>query len=158
MDLSDGFVEEAVNALREHLGSDLVAVVLYGSWARGTPRPGSDVDLFVVAHNLPQNRFDRAKYVHQVVSGCCERRVSILAKEPAEFEGFFPSLYLDIGLDGVILYDPQGYVHKRLARIREIIREAGLYRVCRDGELMWFWKRQPARHWAIEWEGFHEFN
>ena len=41
MNLSDDFVEGIVDALREHLGSDLVAVVLYGSWARGTARPGS---------------------------------------------------------------------------------------------------------------------
>lgn len=156
MSLSDGSVKEVVNALREHLGSDLVAVVLYGSWARGTARPASDVDLFVVAHNLPQNRLDRARYIHRAVVERFDRRVSILAKEPVEFERFFPSLYLDIGLDGITLYDPQGYMCKRLARIREIIQEAGLYRVCRDGELMWLWKRRPARRWAIEWEGFRE--
>jgi hypothetical protein len=46
----------------------------------------------------------------------------------------------------------------KLARIREIIEEAGLYRVRRDGELMWLWKRQPALHWAIEWDGFYEFS
>ncbi len=158
MNLSDDFVEEAINALREHLGSDLMAIVLYGSWARDTARPESDVDIFVVARNLPQSRLDRARYVHQAVIGRFDRRVSILAKEPAEFERFFPSLYLDIGLDGIILFDPQGYIRKRLARIREIIQEAGLYRVCRDGELMWLWKRQPARHWAVEWEGFREFS
>jgi hypothetical protein len=30
----------------------------------------------------------------------------LLAKGPVEFEGYFPPLYLDIGLDGIILYDP----------------------------------------------------
>jgi hypothetical protein len=34
-------MEDAINVLREYLGSDLVAVVLYGSWARGTTRPES---------------------------------------------------------------------------------------------------------------------
>jgi hypothetical protein len=61
---------------------------------------------------------------------------------------------LDIGLDGIILYDPEGYMAGKLAHIHEIIEEAGLYRVCRDGELMWLWKRQPALRWAIEWDGF----
>jgi len=65
-------------------------------------------------------------------------------------------VYLDIGLDGIILYDPEGYMASKLACIREIIEEAGLYRVRRDGELMWLWKRQPAPHWAIEWDGFRE--
>ncbi|MCK4315975.1 MAG: nucleotidyltransferase domain-containing protein [Anaerolineae bacterium] len=83
-------MEDAINALREHLGSDLVAVVLYGSWARGAGRPES--------------------------------------------------------------------MGRRLARIREIIQEAGLHRMCRDGELMWFWRQQSARCWAIEREGFRESN
>jgi hypothetical protein len=30
---------------------------------------------------------------------------------------------------GIILYDPEGYMASKLARIREIIEEAGLYRL-----------------------------
>ena len=60
--------------------------------------------------------------------------------------------------DGIILYDPEGYMAGKLARIREIIEEAGLYQVHRDSELMWLWKCQPALHWAIERDGFHEFS
>ena len=154
--LPDQFLNDVVGVFKDHLGPDLIAIVLYGSWARGESRPGSDVDLLVIARNLPRDRFERVTYVHQMVVGRFRRRISVLAKEPVEFEGYFPSLYLDIGLDGIILYDPEGYVASKLARIREIIEEAGLYRVRRDGELMWLWKRQPALHWAIEWDGFHE--
>lgn len=154
--LPDQFLNDIVGVFRVHLGSDLIAIVLYGSWARGESRPGSDVDLLLIARNLPRDRFERAAYVHWPVVGRFRRRISVLAKEPAEFEGYFPSLYLDIGLDGIILYDPEGYMAGKLRRIREIIEEAGLYRVRRDGELMWLWKRRPALHWAIEWDGFHE--
>ncbi|MFB0537793.1 MAG: nucleotidyltransferase domain-containing protein [Anaerolineae bacterium] len=154
--LSDQFLNDIVGVFKDHLGPDLVAIVLYGSWARGESRPGSDVDLLVIARNLPCDRFERVTYVHRMVVGRFRRRISVLAKEPAEFEGYFPSLYLDIGLDGIILYDLEGYMTGKLARIRELIEEAGLYRVRRDGELMWLWKRQPAHHWAIEWDGFHE--
>jgi len=156
--LPDQFLNDVVGVFRDHLGPDLIAIVLYGSWARGEPRPGSDVDLLVIARHLPRDRFERVTYVHQLVVGRFRRRISVLAKEPAEFAGYFPSLYLDIGLDGIILYDPEGYMAGKLARIREIIEEAGLYRLHRDGELMWLWKRQPTLHWAIEWDGFHEFS
>lgn len=154
--LSEQFLNDIVGVFKDHMGSDLVAVVLYGSWARGESRPGSDVDLLLIARNLPSDRLARAHYVHRLVVGRFRPRVSVLAKEPTEFEGYFPALYLDIGLDGIILYDPEGYMAGKLARIREIIEEAGLYRVRRDGELMWLWKRQPTLHWAIEWDGFHE--
>lgn len=154
--LSNQFLSDVVGVFKEYLGPDLIAIVLYGSWARGETRPGSDVDLLLIARNLPRDRFERVTYVHRLVVGRFQRRISVLAKEPIEFEGYFPSLYLDIGLDGIILYDPEGYIASKLARIREIIEEAGLYRVRRDGELMWLWKRQPTLHWAIEWDGFHE--
>lgn len=150
-------VDEAIQALRDLPGHDLIAVVLYGSWSRGEARPGSDVDLFVIAQNLPEHRFDRSRYLHKAVAGRCPLPVSILAKEPAQFEGHFPSLYLDIGLDGIILYDTNDYIFQKLDRIRQLIEEAGLYRVRQKGELMWWFKRQPARHWAIEWDGFHEY-
>jgi predicted nucleotidyltransferase len=43
-------VERLVDALREEFGSDLHAIWLYGSRARGeTPHPESDIDLMVLA-------------------------------------------------------------------------------------------------------------
>jgi len=47
---------------------------------------------------------------------------------PEEFEAQFPSLYLDFGLDGIVLYEREGYMQRKLARICEIIQEAGLFR------------------------------
>ena len=88
--LPDQFLNDVVGVFKDHLGPDLIAIVLYGSWARGESRPGSDVDLLVIARNLPRDRFERVTYVHQMVVGRFRRRISVLAKEPAEFEGVFP--------------------------------------------------------------------
>jgi predicted nucleotidyltransferase len=46
-------VEAALAAVRARFGPDLVAVVLAGSHAAGTARPGSDVNLIVIARGLP---------------------------------------------------------------------------------------------------------
>jgi predicted nucleotidyltransferase len=39
-------------------GPDLVSLGVYGSVGRGTPRHDSDIDLLIVARNLPQGRYD----------------------------------------------------------------------------------------------------
>jgi hypothetical protein len=144
--------------LRDAFGDDLIGVVLYGSYARGEAREESDVDLFVIARGLPEKWYDRQVYLHNPLQGI-EGAPLILAlgKTPEEFEKHFPSLYLDIGLDGVILYDKDGYTTRKLERIREIIKESGLVRERLDeNNMFWDWTRAPKQHWEITWEGFRE--
>ena len=52
-----------------------------------------------------------------------EGGVSFLARTQIEFEEGFPSFYLDLALDGVNLYDTDGYMESKLRRIKEIIKE-----------------------------------
>ncbi len=70
--------------------------------------------------------------------------IAVLAKTPEEFEACLPSLYLDIALDGQILYDPSGYATDRLATLRRLIEEAGLYRERTEAGDMWEWEREPT--------------
>lgn len=49
----------ALALVRERFGADLRAVVLAGSHAAGTARAGSDVNLIVVAANVPPHGPDR---------------------------------------------------------------------------------------------------
>ncbi len=72
-------VERLVERLREELGSDLHAVWLYGSRARGeTPHPESDIDLMVIADG---NAWDNGM------------RAIELTEEVASAEGVSPVWY-----------------------------------------------------------------
>jgi predicted nucleotidyltransferase len=147
-----GVTDQVVEALQMGLGERLRAVVLFGSRARGDARPESDWDFLVIAEGLPERAFDRHLLIKQRLPSMCRGAVSILARTPEEFERRLPSLYLDIALDGQIAYDPHGYARERLAAIRQIIEEAGLYRVRSPAGDLWRWKEEPARPWVLEWK------
>lgn len=148
----DAIAREAADALRLALGDRLVAVVLFGSRARGDAKPESDWDLLVIAEGLPEHPLERHLLLKQALPVLIRSRVSILAKTRAEFEAHFPALYLDIGLDGRVLVDPSGYFATRQAMVRGIIRRAGLHRERSTAGDAWVWDHPPSGHWSLHWD------
>ena len=144
--------KSAVEALRKVLGERLVAVVLFGSRARGDARADSDWDVLVLAEGLPQNPFDRQLFFGRLMPSDIPASIAVLAKTPQEFDTYLPSLYLDIALDGQILYDPSGYAADHLAALRRLIKESGLYRERTEAGDVWEWEREPTGPWALEWK------
>jgi uncharacterized protein len=142
----------AVEALRKVLGERLVAMVLFGSRARGDARADSDWDVLVLAEGLPEHPFDRQLFFGRLLPFDIPGAITVVAKTPKEFDAYLPSLYLDIGLDGQILYDPSGYAADRLATLRRLIEEAGLHREHTEAGDMWTWEKEPTGPWALEWQ------
>ena len=145
-------VMEASSALRQALGDRLIAVVLFGSRAREEATESSDWDLLVIAEELPDKPLDRHLLLRRWLPATSGDRVSLQAKTPTEFEARVPSLYLDIALDGQVLYDPQGYATARLAQLRRLMQRHGLYRERRPAGDLWRWRRPPPRPWRLTWE------
>jgi hypothetical protein len=142
----------AVAALRDGLAADLVAVVLFGSRARGDASPDSDWDLLVVANNLPEKPFERRLYLKRLLPPGTRGMVSILARTPREFERHLTSLYLDIALDGVVLYDPLAYISCRLADVRRLIASLGLSRQRSEAGFSWRWDSGAGNPLSVSWE------
>jgi predicted nucleotidyltransferase len=136
-----------VQALSDALGERLVAVALFGSRARGEASADSDWDLLVVVRGLPESPLERLISLKRLLPPRCEA-VSLLPRTPEEFEDHTSSLYLDIALDGKILYDPQGHMAERLSRLRRLIEGLGLYREPTEAGHEWRWRKQPTGPWA----------
>lgn len=145
-------LQPVITALQEALGEDLIALVLFGSRARGDARPDSDWDLLLIAENLPDSPWRRRQQLLALLPQEWRYRANILAHTPAEWFARVTPLALDIALDGILLYDnAQNLLPARLSALREQLSHLGLERHAIENEWVWLWRDEPQRHWELEW-------
>src|SRR5574340_879177 len=135
-------VEELIRLLREEFGNRVRSVLLFGSVARGTARPDSDVDLCIVIRDLPVSRYRR----HQLLSPLLERLRQSEAYKTLIGHGYAPDvaailytpeeirhtkpIFLDFVEDGVVLLD-DGTMRAKLDQLRARMKTLGSRRVDR---------------------------
>jgi predicted nucleotidyltransferase len=140
-----------LTACRQHYGRRLVSVAVFGSVGRGTPRPDSDVDLLIVAEDLPPGRVARiadfravedAVVLALVEIGAGEVRpfLSPVFKTPAEVEHGSP-LFLDMTEDVQYLHDRDDFLRRALDKLRTRLERLGARRIWRGSA--WYWDLKP---------------
>ena len=149
--------QKIVNCYKDYLSNHLVSIVLFGSHARGDAKETSDFDLFVIAEELPVKVFQRILFIRKPLKGQFAERICIIAKTPEEVLKNLPPLFLDLGLDGIILFDKDNFFKNLQTKIREIIQQAGLQRKKVNGEFYWEWQTPPLKGWEITWNGYRAF-
>jgi predicted nucleotidyltransferase len=144
-------VNAAADACRAVYGPRLGAVALYGSVARGTARPDSDIDLYVVVRDLPAGRLARSREFAAVeerlaspladtqVRGL-DTRISAVLRTPAEVRRPAP-LLLDMVEDAIFLVEDDSALREALDRLRARLRELGSKRVWCGTR--WYWDLAP---------------
>ena len=75
-----------VESIREGMGQNLIAMVLFGSRARGEQRRSSDWDIFVLARSLPVSPMKRHAQLQSFHRDEADGGVSFLAKTQIEFK------------------------------------------------------------------------
>jgi len=138
-----------VTELKALYGARLIACAVYGSVGRGTPRQDSDVDLLIVARDLPRGRLDRVEEFLPVEANlepllqpadADSITIAPVFKTPAELEAGSP-LLLDMVDDARILDDSDGVLARCLDRLRARLAELGARRVPHGGG--WYWELKP---------------
>lgn len=123
--------------LKERLGDDLVSVVLFGSVARGEARPDSDIDLLVIARNLPKSQFARTDIVIKAEDRLFDEMgeappgegtmIAAIMRTPEEAASPVP-LYLDMVDEAVLLFDRDGFFSNVLSKLGKRLRSLGAKR------------------------------
>ena len=152
--LKSSALKKFVDSYKEYLGDRLKSIVLFGSRARGDEKETSDYDLFIVAEKLPLRPFQRVLFIRNPLKGQFEEKFCIIAKTSEEVLKDFPPLFLDLGLDGIILFDRNDFFKNLQIKIRDIIWQAGLKRKRDNVEFYWEWQAPPKKGWEITWSGY----
>lgn len=144
-------LERVLKACLEVYGEDLVTLAVFGSVARGTPSPESDIDILIVAENLPSGRLrrmERFAEVEELLNPWMDslRNIGIytslspVIKTPEEvLAGSL--LFLDMIDDALILFDRESFFTRFLQEFSSKLKEMGAKKVV-TGE-RWHWVLKP---------------
>jgi hypothetical protein len=125
-----------VTRAAELAGDALVAVIVYGSWARGEAARTSDVDVLVVVERcVALTRALYRAWDEQPVTWQGRTVDPHFAHPPDERAGL--GLWGDIAVDGVVLFERGTRVSAHLARVRRAIADGTFVRRLVHGQPYW---------------------
>ncbi len=140
----DRLKELLINYYKERL----ISIVIFGSVAKDTFRPDSDIDLLIIARNLVKGRLKRVKEFEENVECYLEGYIKTLAKNgihpyispviktPEEVEYGSP-LFLDMTEDAKILYDKDNFFHDYIEKLKKRLSILGAKRIPFKGGYYW---------------------
>jgi len=145
------FIQSVAREIHRVYADKLVSIALFGSVARRTARPDSDVDLFLVIEGLPEGRrarlesFDRVERgLASEIASLAERGItvelSVVLRTPADLAIASP-LMLDLTEDAVLLEDRGGVCGRALEDLRGRLRRLGSRRIWTGTS--WYWDLKP---------------
>lgn len=128
---------QAVERATATVEAGLVGVVVYGSWARGEAASGSDVDvLIVVDREVPVVRALYRRWDDEPVRWEGRRVEPHFVHLPGP--GETPSgTWAEVAVDGIVLFDRDLTVSRRLVALRNLIAEGDLVRKEAHGQPYW---------------------
>lgn len=147
----DTLIDATREACQRHYGARLVSVAVFGSVGRGTPGPDSDIDLLVVAGQLPRGRLARSDDFAAVERAVAAELTSAnrhglhptlapVFKTPDEVAAGSP-LFLDMLDDARIVYDRDGFLQRAFEAFAARLARLGAKRIWRGAA--WYWDLKP---------------
>ena len=109
---------------------DLVSVVLFGSFVKDGKY--NDIDVLIVVEDIKKSRIDRTEDIIKFSDTVdVERPLDVLLYSRREVESNFRNhnpLFLDITLDGMVIYDKRGFASDLIDETSEYLTSHNIFR------------------------------
>lgn len=144
-------IEKLLKAVINFYKERLISLAIFGSVAKDTFRPDSDIDFLIIAENLPKGRTKRIiEFLENVESTLTEdiRELSKIGidpyfsaviKSPEEIKIGSP-LFLDMIEYVKILYDKDKFFENYLSELKEKLKNLGSKKIYFKGGYYWLLK------------------
>jgi predicted nucleotidyltransferase len=123
--------------LQAHYGDKLLGLALFGSVARGTERESSDIDLLIVLSDARPIESKLYREWDDAFDDKIFKNVSPHFVHIAKDSRNVGSLWLEVAIEGKVLFDPQSIVETHLRGIRSLIAEGHFSRSVFQGVPYW---------------------
>ena len=115
----------------------ILGIIIYGSWARGESVESSDIDVLLVLE--PSIRIERSLYSSIGNQDNIDERVSLMFTSLPEGKKDFGSLWFEVSLDGILIFDKNKVVASKLAEVRQCITSGSVIRKVSHGQGYWIY-------------------
>jgi HEPN domain-containing protein/predicted nucleotidyltransferase len=148
------------NKIKDLKVMDIISIAIFGSSARNGEYTGSDIDLLVVAEGMSDNVIQRIPdivMIKRTFNLSLPLDILLVSKDECQsnFRNHNP-LYLDIAIDGKIIYDT-GFLEALITETKEYISSNSI----RHGDGAWsfpvedrtitYLSRVSNKEWALSW-------
>jgi predicted nucleotidyltransferase len=135
--LGEPAAAQAVARAAALVGEDLIAVAVFGSWARERLTETSDVDLLIVVdEHLAVNRELYRRWDEEPLDWDGRRAEPHFVHLPGESRRV-PGLWAEVAVDGIVLFDRGFALSRRLTRLRRDIVAGRIVRREAHGQPYW---------------------
>lgn len=142
------YVDGALREVMRYYGENLLGLAVFGSFARGENRKGSDLDLLVILRDAPKRRIRLAEFIREIEMKhdglaqrlfkreglLCELSPYILSESEALM---VQPIYYDLVTHHVVVWDPEGIVSHIIDSTAALLRKVGAQRVRRNNTWEW---------------------
>jgi predicted nucleotidyltransferase len=126
-------IDRIMKDIKTVFGDNLVSVVLFGSYAAGKRGDVSDIDMLVIADNLPLPRKERLSIVLSITRRYLlkGKTVSLLLRSRDEIRNgfeYYNPLLLSISENNKLLYDRGKYFSALIEDIRKKVAQREIHK------------------------------